>query len=147
MADTLKTLLRKRSALKSKLTIYSNFINLVKSSAHISEMQRLDLQERFNKFDSLHSQFDELQTEIELLADDAETAFVEREEFDRQFFNLVALTRSLLGSSVNGAGSEAGFKDADSERSEGSAAAGSPAGAPPAPASAALPSVAIAVAR
>ncbi|KAF9417213.1 hypothetical protein HW555_005615 [Spodoptera exigua] len=53
-------------------------------------------------------------TEIELLADDAETAFVEREEFDRQFFNLVALTRSLLGSSVNGAGSEAGFKDADS---------------------------------
>ncbi|KAF9413254.1 hypothetical protein HW555_008476 [Spodoptera exigua] len=92
----------------------NNFINLVKSSAHISEMQRLDLQERFNKFDSLHSQFDELQTEIELLADDAETAFVEREEFDRQFFNLVALTRSLLGSSVNGAGSEAGFKDADS---------------------------------
>nr|XP_049706137.1 uncharacterized protein LOC126056604 isoform X2 [Helicoverpa armigera] len=114
MADALKTLLRKRSSLKSKLTIYSNYLNLVKSSAHISEMQRLDLQERFNKFDSLHSQFDELQTEIEMLADDAETAFVEREEFDRQFFNLVALTRSLLGSSVNGAGSEAGFKDADS---------------------------------
>ncbi|KAF9417688.1 hypothetical protein HW555_005269 [Spodoptera exigua] len=119
MADTSKTLLRKRSALKSKLTIYSNFINLVKSSAHISEMQRLDLQERFNKFDSLHSQFDELQTEIELLAYDAETAFVEREEFDRQFFNLVALTRSLLGSSVNGAGSEAGFKDADSGKQTG----------------------------
>nr|XP_049703526.1 uncharacterized protein LOC126056065 isoform X2 [Helicoverpa armigera] len=114
MADALKTLLRKRSSLKSKLTIYSNYLNLVKSSAHISEMQRLDLQERFNKFDSLHSQFDELQTEIEMLADDAETAFVEREEFDRQFFNLVAHTRSLLGSSVTGAGSEAGFKDADS---------------------------------
>ncbi|XP_035457975.2 uncharacterized protein LOC118281504 isoform X2 [Spodoptera frugiperda] len=114
MADTLKTLLRKRSSLKSKLTIYSNYLSLIKSSAQISGLQRLDLQERFNKFDSLHSQFDELQTEIELLADDAETAFVEREDFDRQFFNLVALTRSLLGSSVNGAGSEAGFKDADS---------------------------------
>ncbi|KAF9813274.1 hypothetical protein SFRURICE_015453 [Spodoptera frugiperda] len=103
MADTLKTLLRKRSSLKSKLTIYSNYLSLIKSSAQISGLQRLDLQERFNKFDSLHSQFDELQTEIELLADDAETAFVEREDFDRQFFNVVALTRSLLGSSVNGA--------------------------------------------
>ncbi|KAF9813275.1 hypothetical protein SFRURICE_015454, partial [Spodoptera frugiperda] len=80
-----------------------NYLSLIKSSAQISGLQRLDLQERFNKFDSLHSQFDELQTEIELLADDAETAFVEREDFDRQFFNLVALTRSLLGSSVNGA--------------------------------------------
>ncbi|XP_026744728.1 uncharacterized protein LOC113506069 isoform X1 [Trichoplusia ni] len=53
-------------------------------------------------------------TQIEVLADDADSAFTEREDFDRQFFNLVALTRSLLGVSSNVAGSEAGFKDADS---------------------------------
>lgn len=49
-----------------------------------------------------------------MLADDAESTFTEREDFDRQFFSLVALTRSLLGASNNGVGSEAGFKDADS---------------------------------
>ncbi|XP_075990291.1 uncharacterized protein LOC142985934 [Anticarsia gemmatalis] len=49
-----------------------------------------------------------------MLIDDAETALTDREDFDRQFFSLVALTRSLLGSSVNVVGSEAGFKDADS---------------------------------
>ncbi|CAH0724929.1 unnamed protein product, partial [Brenthis ino] len=53
-------------------------------------------------------------TQIEVLADDDESALTEREDFDRQFFSLVALTRSLLGVSFNGAGSEAGFKDADS---------------------------------
>ncbi|XP_026746090.1 uncharacterized protein LOC113507432 [Trichoplusia ni] len=110
----LKTLTKKRSSIKSKVTIYSNYLNLVKSSSAVSELQRLDLEERFNKFEALHADFDDLQTQIEVLADDADSAFNEREDFDRQFFNLVALTRSLLGVSSNVAGSEAGFKDADS---------------------------------
>lgn len=113
--DSLKTLIKKRSSIKSKLTIYSNYLNLVKSSAAVSELQRLDLEERFNKFEALHSEFDAFQTQIEVLSDDDESALTEREDFDRQFFNLVALTRSLLGVSANnGATSEAGFKDADS---------------------------------
>ncbi|XP_075990171.1 uncharacterized protein LOC142985814 [Anticarsia gemmatalis] len=114
MSD-IKTLIKKRSSLKSKLTIYSNYLTLISSSAQISELQRLDLQERFHKFETLHAEFDDLQTDIEMLIDDAETALTDRENFDRQFFSLVALTRSLLGSSVNVAGSEAGFKDADSD--------------------------------
>ncbi|CAK1597329.1 unnamed protein product [Parnassius mnemosyne] len=114
MADSLKTLLKKRSSIKSKLTIYNNYLNLIKSSSDISELQRLDLAERFNKFETLYSEFDELQTNIEVLADDAGSTLVECEDFDRQFFNLVAITRSLLGASSNGAGSEAGFRDADS---------------------------------
>ncbi|XP_041972778.1 uncharacterized protein LOC121728634 isoform X1 [Aricia agestis] len=54
-------------------------------------------------------------TNIEMLSEEADSAasLVEREDFDRQFFSLVALTRSLLGSSVSN-GSEAGFRDADS---------------------------------
>ncbi|XP_022818277.1 uncharacterized protein LOC111350810 isoform X4 [Spodoptera litura] len=114
MADSLKTLIKKRSSVKSKLTIYNNYLTLIKSSAAISQLQRLDLEERFIKFQSLHAEFDDLQTQIEVLADDAESTFTEREDFDRQFFSLVALTRSLLGASNNGVGSEAGFKDADS---------------------------------
>ncbi|KAF9406232.1 hypothetical protein HW555_013322 [Spodoptera exigua] len=114
LGNSLKTLIKKRSSVKSKLTIYNNYLTLIKSSAAISQLQRLDLEERFIKFQSLHNEFDDLQTQIEVLADDAESTFTEREDFDRQFFSLVALTRSLLGSSSNGVGSEAGFKDADS---------------------------------
>ncbi|CAK1598127.1 unnamed protein product [Parnassius mnemosyne] len=38
MADSLKTLLKKRSSIKSKLTIYNNYLNLIKSSSDISEL-------------------------------------------------------------------------------------------------------------
>ncbi|KAJ8722082.1 hypothetical protein PYW08_004484 [Mythimna loreyi] len=114
MADNVKTLIKKRSSIKSKLTIYSNYLNLVKSSSEISELQRLDLQERFNKFETLYSEFDDFQTKIELADDVNPASLAEREDFDRQFFSLVALTRSMLGVSCNSAGSEAGFRDADS---------------------------------
>lgn len=114
MADNYKTLIKKRSSIKAKLKIYNNYLALINSSSEVSELQRLDLVERFNKFQTLHSEFDELQTHIDLLTDDADGTFAEREDFDRQFFNLVALTRSLLGTTSDGAGSEAGFRDANS---------------------------------
>ncbi|XP_050359347.1 uncharacterized protein LOC126779442 isoform X5 [Nymphalis io] len=114
MSDNLKTLIKKRSSIKSKLTIFNNYLMLIKSSPELSELQRLDLMERFRKFENLYNEFDDLQNTIELLSEDAESTFTEREDFDRQYFNLVALTRSLLGASSNGTGSEAGFKDADS---------------------------------
>ncbi|XP_050359649.1 uncharacterized protein LOC126779579 isoform X1 [Nymphalis io] len=116
MSDNLKTLIKKRSSIKSKLTIFNNYLMLIKSSPELSELQRLDLMERFRKFENLYNEFDDLQNTIELLSEDAESTFTEREDFDRQYFNLVALTRSLLGASSNGTGSEAGFKDADSDK-------------------------------
>ncbi|XP_037295468.1 uncharacterized protein LOC119189550 [Manduca sexta] len=113
MAD-LKMLIKKRSSTKSKLTIYNNYINLLKSSTSLSELQRLDLEERFSRFTSIHSEFDNLQTQIDVLTDDDAAAVADREDFDRQFYNLIAITRSLLGIKSTSAGSETGSNDADS---------------------------------
>ncbi|XP_059057219.1 uncharacterized protein LOC131850860 isoform X2 [Achroia grisella] len=116
MADSIKTLIKKRSSMKSKITVFNNYLNLISSNADISHLQRLDLEERFNRFEAMYSDFDALQTDIEVLSDDAEaeSALTDREEFERQFFRVVALARSLLATSRDSAGSVAGSEDANS---------------------------------
>ncbi|KAL4709135.1 hypothetical protein ACJJTC_015784 [Scirpophaga incertulas] len=104
MADQLKTLIKRRSSMKSKLTIFNNYLNLIKDHSGLSETQRYDLEERFSKFECLYADFDALQVEIEVLVEDADTVLAEREEFETQYFRLVALARSVLGSTSKLAG-------------------------------------------
>ncbi|XP_063823947.1 uncharacterized protein LOC135073722 isoform X3 [Ostrinia nubilalis] len=96
MAD-IKSLLKKRSTYKCKLTIFSNYLNLLNTGSKISELQRLDLEERFSRFNVMYTEFDALQSEIEMLEEDPEDLLEEREDFERQYFSQVALARSLLG--------------------------------------------------
>ncbi|KAL0867450.1 hypothetical protein ABMA27_008237 [Loxostege sticticalis] len=93
----LKALEKKRRTFKSKLTSFSNYLKLLSSGSSLSELQRLDLEERFYKFDGMYTEFDALQGEIEMLAEDPEAVLKEREDFERQYFSQVALARSLLG--------------------------------------------------
>ncbi|KAL4707863.1 hypothetical protein ACJJTC_015387 [Scirpophaga incertulas] len=96
MAD-LKLLTKKRSSLKSKLTIFSNYLNLINNGSSLTQLQHLDLEERFVKFQAVYTDFDTLQSCIEELVDEPESLLSEREDFERQFFSLTALARSLLG--------------------------------------------------
>ncbi|XP_063831252.1 uncharacterized protein LOC135080538 isoform X1 [Ostrinia nubilalis] len=96
MAD-IKSLLKKRSTYKCKLTIFTNYLNLLNTGSTISELQRLDLEERFSRFNVMYTEFDALQSEIEMLEEDPEDLLEEREDFERQYFSQVALARSLLG--------------------------------------------------
>ncbi|XP_063838664.1 uncharacterized protein LOC135087791 isoform X2 [Ostrinia nubilalis] len=86
MAD-IKSLLKKRSTYKCKLTIFSNYLNLLNTGSKISELQRLDLEERFSRFNVMYTEFDALQSEIEMLEEDPEDLLEEREDFERQYFS------------------------------------------------------------
>ncbi|KAL4720788.1 hypothetical protein ACJJTC_016768 [Scirpophaga incertulas] len=93
----LDKLIKKRSCIKSKLTIFSNYLALLKSSHSLSSVQLLDLESRFNKFNSLYATFDELQCDIEMLSDSIDNECIEREHFENQYHTLTAEARSLLG--------------------------------------------------
>ncbi|KOB73239.1 Gag-pol polyprotein [Operophtera brumata] len=110
----LKTLVKKRSSMKCKLTIVCNYIKLIKSLSHL---QIIDLECRLRKLEPLCEEFDALQTEIEILSDEpqAEEVPVEREQFDNDYFSLVATAKSLLaaGGRIR-EGSVTNFSDAES---------------------------------
>lgn len=98
MAETsIDKLIKKRGGIKSKLTIFSNYINLLKSSKELSPLQLLDLDSRFNKFNALYTDFDQLQCDIEMTSENLDDECKERELFENLYHKLVAETRNLLG--------------------------------------------------
>ncbi|XP_073955604.1 uncharacterized protein [Choristoneura fumiferana] len=95
MAD--EKMIKKRSCMKSKLTIFSNYVKVFKTCKEPSSLQLLDLESRFSKFDALYAEFDKLQSDIEMLSDEPDREAVEREQFEAQYHSLVAAARALLG--------------------------------------------------
>ncbi|XP_050551679.1 uncharacterized protein LOC126911008 [Spodoptera frugiperda] len=111
----LKTLIKKRSAIKSKLTIFGNHIKLIETSKPLTELQIIGLQCRLRKIEPLYEEFDTLQTEIEILSDEppVEEVPVERVQFD-DYYLLVARAKSLLAAGRKDSESVAEFSDAES---------------------------------
>lgn len=114
----LKSLIRKRSCMKGKMTIFDKYLDEFKRIARPTSIQLLDLESRFNKFDALYTEFDQLQDAINVLSELSDDENEEREEFEAQYHQLVAEARSLLGArpshSTEAArdGSVSGFEDA-----------------------------------
>ncbi|KAL0902136.1 hypothetical protein ABMA27_000080 [Loxostege sticticalis] len=95
MAD--EKLFKKRSAMKSKLTIFSNYLKLLNSSDKPGNLQLVDLESRLQKFESLYAKYDALQCNIEELSEDQDAECREREQFEDKYYKLVAEARVLLG--------------------------------------------------
>ncbi|KAL4704557.1 hypothetical protein ACJJTC_012274 [Scirpophaga incertulas] len=100
--EKIEKLFKKRGCIKSKLTIFGNYLNLLQSSSDHSEIQLLDLESRYKKFNNLYEEFDKLQDDIELLSDKPDTELACREQFEEQYFALVAAARRLLGDRHSG---------------------------------------------
>uniref|UniRef100_A0A2H1WXA5 SFRICE_040349 n=1 Tax=Spodoptera frugiperda TaxID=7108 RepID=A0A2H1WXA5_SPOFR len=93
MADKL---VKRRSSMRAKLTIFSTYLNVLNSCDNLSNLQIIELEARFDKFNALYTEFDKLQTEIEVSSDNPEEAYATRDEFEQPYYSLVALARSLL---------------------------------------------------
>ncbi|KAJ8713648.1 hypothetical protein PYW07_014018 [Mythimna separata] len=111
---------RKRSALKAKLTNFCNWINVLMSCESVSSLQRIELEGRLSKFDALYDEFDNLQLEIEVLSDKPDDAYQERAKFEERYHAVAAQARSLLISADAGidGGSVAGSTDKNTDASE-----------------------------
>ncbi|CAK1594438.1 unnamed protein product [Parnassius mnemosyne] len=95
--EKIQKLIKLRSSIKSKVTILNKYVKVLQSGGPPSDLQLLDLEGRFKKFDALYAQYDELQSQIEVLSDDSDTQELEREEFEGQYYSLAAAARSVLG--------------------------------------------------
>nr|XP_049708057.1 uncharacterized protein LOC126057021 isoform X2 [Helicoverpa armigera] len=95
--EKITKLVRRRSCMKSKLTVFSNYLHTLESCKELSSLQLLDLETRFNKFSSLYDDFDKLQCDIEMLSENPDDESEEREQFEDQYYKLVAAARRLLG--------------------------------------------------
>ncbi|CAK1583527.1 unnamed protein product [Parnassius mnemosyne] len=95
--EKIQKLIKLRSSIKSKVTIFNKYVKVLQSGGPPSDLQLLDLEGRFKKFDALYAQYDELQSQIEVLSDDSDAQELEREEFEGQYHSLAAAARSVLG--------------------------------------------------
>ncbi|XP_035457156.2 uncharacterized protein LOC118280874 isoform X3 [Spodoptera frugiperda] len=100
MSD-IKSLIKKRASIKAKLTQFSSYLNVAKSCEQLSEVQIVEVEYRLNIFENLYDKYDMLQTDIEETVDDPSEQYAEREEFEKQYYTLVAAARQLISSTRN----------------------------------------------
>ncbi|KAJ8721003.1 hypothetical protein PYW08_006468 [Mythimna loreyi] len=113
--EKVEKLLKRRSCMKSKLTIFGNYLHMLQSCSELSSLQLLDLESRFHKFDSLYVDFDKLQSDVEMLVEDPADEGEEREQFENQYYKLVATARSLLGARPQSSGLQDGSVTGDED--------------------------------
>nr|XP_037870440.1 uncharacterized protein LOC101742864 isoform X2 [Bombyx mori] len=104
-SEDLDTLIKRRGAIKAKLTIFRNYIKPLSSFSSLTDLQRFELEGRYERIQCLYNDFDKLQTEIETLLDAPDDDFKSRCEFEDQYHPTVALARSLLSATTNSEGS------------------------------------------
>lgn len=100
MAETLKVLIRKRAAIKSKLTNFSNYIQPLQEKAiqSFDEVIITELKQRLEIATSFINEFNDVQTEIEVIVDDddLDEQFNQRQEFENKFYKIYAVAREIL---------------------------------------------------
>ncbi|XP_047030115.1 uncharacterized protein LOC124637578 isoform X8 [Helicoverpa zea] len=95
MSD-IKSLIKKRASIKAKLTQFSSYLNISKSCEQLSEVQIVEVEYRLNTIENLYDKYDVLQADMEEMVDDPSEQYAEREEFEKQYYSLVAAARQLI---------------------------------------------------
>ncbi|XP_026729544.1 uncharacterized protein LOC113495138 [Trichoplusia ni] len=91
----LRELVRRRGSLKAKLTHFSNFIRLLPGTG-LDTFQAAELECRLDSIDNLYKEFNVLQTELELLSEDTDEMYDEKELFETQYYTQVARAKAML---------------------------------------------------
>ncbi|XP_063828874.1 uncharacterized protein LOC135078217 [Ostrinia nubilalis] len=90
-------LVKRRGTIKSKITSFSNYINVVKDDSVLPNSPLFnEIKLRLEKIDALYEDFDTLQTEIEELTEDPDLRYQEREAIENQYYVAIGTARALL---------------------------------------------------
>nr|XP_049694654.1 uncharacterized protein LOC126054199 [Helicoverpa armigera] len=87
--------IRKRSAIKGQVTKFYNYLQEISKNTPISSLQSKEIVLKIEKFQTLLSTFDTLQTEIELNCSDLEEQLAERELIEEKFHKCIALAQEI----------------------------------------------------
>lgn len=92
--DIIRNLIKKRSSVKAKLTLFTKFVN----SLQLTELGKVELKERFGKLEAFYDQFSSIQDELDLIVSESEVdkELLERETFENNYYALVAKCKCIL---------------------------------------------------
>lgn len=99
MSETeLKSLIRKRASIKSRLTNFSNYVDSVKNTIREDDCIAVELEQRILKFDTILSDFALVQDEIENVIEESELEkqFNERNTFEDSYFSIISIAKKIL---------------------------------------------------
>ncbi|KAF9791347.1 hypothetical protein SFRURICE_021513 [Spodoptera frugiperda] len=82
----IKSLIKKRASIKAKLTLFSTYLNVVKSCEKLSETQLIEIEQRLNAFETLYEKYDTLQIHLEEAVDEPSEQYAERETFETCYY-------------------------------------------------------------
>ena len=92
--SNLKQLIAKRSSIKSHLTIFERFLNAINVD-NLSQVY-LELNTRLENLIEKQKDFDNIQSDIELIKEHSEEQFNIREDFENRFFKFRAKAKEHL---------------------------------------------------
>ncbi|XP_048478217.1 uncharacterized protein LOC119693424 isoform X2 [Plutella xylostella] len=96
----LKLLIKKRGSCKAQLTQFETFLSRLDGCDGLSELLKTELGIRMKKIELLQSDFDKLQCEIELLSDNVDEAYADRDQFESKLFRLLSVAHGLLAAAA-----------------------------------------------
>lgn len=100
--EELRSLVKKRGVIKGKQTLFQNhFENIQRgiSNITIENIDKhiiLELENRLEKYSQLLTEFDGIQTEIEMLSESPEEQLGERSSFENTYFSLNARCKKII---------------------------------------------------
>lgn len=111
----LKKLRKLRQSIKTKLTIFSKFLEKISDDIKNDSQNApiIELQERLDRNRDILSQFDDIQSQIEMLLDDvSEDEYEYRSNFENTYFSVIVKAKGLLQSlnATSGSSSEASLQ-------------------------------------
>lgn len=102
MSTELESLIRKRASIKSNLTIFNNYVKRIETLLDLEESlstsKILELENRIAQIRGLFDKFDDIQAQIELIAENFDEQFSEREQFQTKFYENISHAQDILSS-------------------------------------------------
>lgn len=100
----LKSLLKKRSTIKKRITLFKTFLidvqaklnDAKENKTNVSRVTSIDLETRFEPYVRLFADFDKIQSEIEHLHDKEDQQIQYRAEFEESYYQSLSLAKSLI---------------------------------------------------
>lgn len=94
-SEELKALTRKRGGCKTSFTNFSKFLNEIQSKDAISSVEQIQLEERVIRLENTFVEFNQIQTDIEAIAEDVDAQYNSRNDIENTFYLLLAEAKLL----------------------------------------------------
>ena len=96
--NSLKSLIRKRGGIRSRLTLFKNYIQKFKLNDSPSSLEIREITLRLSQIQELLTKFDSVQIEIEELSSNLEEQMMERDTTESEFYSQIALAQEIIDS-------------------------------------------------